>query len=114
MPLWLGFWVVGAVAAACHPRYRWISLGLVGAIIFNLILNTDFQFRGSVYIYASHLHFPIFALGAGLAPWLGRTGKARWAYVAAVLVLAALIGADNLPLVADFTQDFDTTPIPLR
>jgi hypothetical protein len=113
MPLWLGFWVVGAVAAACHQRYRWMALGLFGAIIFNLILNSDFQFRASVYIYASHLHFPIFALGAGLAPWLGRTVKARWAYIAAVLVLAALIGADNLPLVADFTQDFDTTPTPL-
>ena len=114
MPLWLGFWMVGAVAAACHKRYRWIALGLLCSIIFNLIVAMDFQFRGSVYIYASHLHFPIFALGAGLAPWLGRTARARWAYVAAVFLLAVIIGCNNLPLLADFTRDFDMVPSPFK
>jgi hypothetical protein len=105
--LWLGFWAVGAIAAFCHRRYRWVALGLLGAIVLNVLLHMNFQWRGSVYIYAAHLHFPIFALGAGLAPFLGRSLRKRGTYLAVVLLLAVLIGADNLSLVAQFVTDFD-------
>ena len=111
MPLWLGFWAVGVIAALRHPRYRWPALGLSAAIAFNVLLHTDFQNRGSVYLYGSHLHFPIFALGAGLALFLGPSAKARGAYIAAVLLLAGLIGADNLAMAAGFVADFDKTPV---
>ena len=33
------------------------------------MLHMHYQFRGSLFIYAGHLHFLVFALGAGLAPW---------------------------------------------
>jgi len=108
MPLWLGFWTVGAIAAACHPRYRWIALGLVVAIIYNLVLHTRFQDHGSLYIYAAHAHFPIFAIGAGLAPCLARAPNWRTAYLGAVLLLAGLIGIDSLGTFADFTTSFDS------
>lgn len=111
MPLWLAFWTVGALAALRHPRYRWPALGLFAAVAFNVLLHMDFQNRGSLYLYAAHLHFPIFALGAGLALYLGPSARTRGAYVAAVLLLAGLVGADNLSKVAGFAANFDKTPV---
>jgi hypothetical protein len=111
MPLWLAFWTVGAVAALRHPRYRWLALGLCAAIVFNLLVSMDFQNRDSVYLYSSHLHFLIFALGAGLALYTGSSLRTRALYIAVVLLLAGLIGGDNLPLVAEFAGDFDRTPV---
>ncbi len=111
LPLWLGFWTLGAIAALRHPHYRWPALGLFAAIAFNVLLHMDFQNRGSLYLYSAHLHFPIFALGAGLALFLGPSARVRGAYVAAVLLLAGLIGADNLGRVVSFAVDFDKTPV---
>lgn len=112
LPLWFAFWAVGAIAAACHPRYRWPALGLAGAVLYNLLLHVDFQDRGSLYLYAAHLHFPIFALGAGLAAFMRPSTRWRGAYLAAVVLLAVLIGADNLAALAHFTTDFDSVPAP--
>lgn len=112
MPLWFCFWIVGAIAAACHPRYRWPALGLIIGIIFNVLLNKNFQDRGSLYLYSAHTHFPIFALSAGLALFLGPSVKLRGAYVAAVLVLAVLVGIDNLSMLAQFSTAFDSVPGP--
>jgi hypothetical protein len=112
---WLAFWVVGTVAGLRHHRYRWIALGLLAATVFNLLFHMHFQFRGSLFIYAAHLHFTIFALGAGLAPWLaGRSRRQRGNYVCVVLALAALVGANNLPIAAGFVSGFDhvDTPCP--
>ncbi len=111
MPLWLGFWAIGAAASFSHRRYRWPALALAAAILFNILLHMDFQNRGSLYLYSAHLHFPIFALGVGLALFLGRSAKARGVYIAAVLLLAGLVGADNLGKAAGFAADFDKTPV---
>lgn len=112
-PAWLAFWMVGTVAGLRHHRYRWIALGLLAATAFNLLFHTHFQFRGSLFIYAAHLHFTIFALGAGLAPWLaGQSRRLRGAYVCVVLALAALIGANNLPIAAQFVSGFDQVDTP--
>jgi hypothetical protein len=105
-PLWLVFCAVGTVAGFCHRGYRIIALGLAAALAFNLLFHLDFQFRGSLYIYTAHVHFLVFALAAGLAPWLT---VARWpgkSYVAVVLLLAVLVGADNLPIARTFVTDF--------
>jgi hypothetical protein len=111
MPLWLAFWLAGAVAAASQPRFRWLAAGLFAAVLFNVLLHMDFQERGSLYLYAAHAHFPIFALGTGLATF---TQSSRWraAYLVAVVVLAALVGPDNLTVVAHFTGAFDQAPVP--
>ena len=106
-PLWLAFCATGTVAALLHRRYRIIAAGLAVALVVNLLFHLDFQFRGSLYLYAAHMHFLIFALAAGLAPWLS---AARWsgrAYIAAVLLLAVLVGADNIPIASAFVADFD-------
>lgn len=112
-PAWLVFWVVGAVAGLRHRGYRWIALGLLAATAFNVLFHTHYQFRGSLFIYAAHLHFTIFALGAGLAPWLaGRSRRLRGAYIGVVLVLATLTGANNLPVAAHFVRGFDRVDTP--
>jgi hypothetical protein len=111
--MWLLFWGVGALAAARQSSYRWIALGLGADVVFNVLFHLNFQFRGSVFIYAAHLHFPIFALGAGLAPWMAsRPMRTRSVYIAFVLALACLIGANNLAAAARFVTDFDVVDTP--
>jgi hypothetical protein len=106
-PLWLAFAFVGIVAAFRHRRYRVIAAGLGGALVFNLLFHLDFQFRGSLYIYAAHLHFLIFALACGLAPFLRFATPSGKFYTAVVLLLVLLVGADNLPIATVFVTDFD-------
>jgi hypothetical protein len=108
---WLVFLAIGAVGALTHPRTRWLAGGMATALLLNLVFHLDFQFRGSVYIYAAHMHFLVFGLAAGLAPWVRQMKTARWLYVGAVLGLAVLVGGDNLPIVATFAQTFDKVDI---
>lgn len=111
-PLWMAFCATGIVAGLRHRRYRLIARGLAAALAFNLVFHLDFQFRGSLYLYAAHLHFLIFALGAGLAPWLSAARFSGKAYIATVLLLAVLVGADNLPIACAFVADFDHVSLP--
>jgi hypothetical protein len=108
---WLVFLASGTVGALTHPRMRWLAVGMTTALLLNIVFHFDFQFRGSLYIYAAHMHFLLFGLAAGLAPWVRHMGFARWTYVAAVLGLAVLTGADNLPIVDAFTRTFDKVDI---
>ena len=106
-PLWLVFCAIGTLAGLCHRRYRVIATGLAAALAFNLLFHLYFQFRGSLYLYAAHMHFLIFALAAGLAPWLSAAKMSGRAYIAVVLLLTLLVGADNLPIASVFVSDFD-------
>src|SRR3954470_17709959 len=107
-PLWLLFWAVGAVAALMHRQYRLIAGAIAVALCFNLLFHLKFQFRGSLYLYAAHMHFLVFALGAGLAPWLTIRSAAGKTYAGAVLALALLLAVNNLPIALSFASDFDT------
>jgi hypothetical protein len=71
------------------------------------LFHLDFQFRGSLYIYAAHMHFLIFALACGLAPFLRSATLSGKLYTAVVLLLVLLVGADNLPIATVFVTDFD-------
>ena len=104
---WLGFLFAGAAGALANPRTRWLASGIAVALVLNIVFHFDFQFRGSLYIYASHMHFLVFALAAGLAPWVRGMRAARIAYVGVVLALTAVVAADNLPIVDTFTRTFD-------
>ncbi len=112
MPFWLAFWAVGTIAAFVHRQYRWLAAGVAGVLVFNVLLHIDYQFRGSLYIYCAHAHLPAFILGAGLAPWVAGTRLPRGIYVAVVLLLAVLVGIDNLSTAWGFVTDFDTVNIP--
>jgi hypothetical protein len=104
---WLVFFATGAIGALAHARTRWLAAGMTTALVLNILFHLNFQFRGSLYIYAAHMHFLVFGLAAGLAPWVREMRTPRWLYVAAVLALAVLVGGDNLPIVQTFTQTFD-------
>ena len=106
-PLWLIFCAVGTVAALRHPQYRVVASGIAVALIANLLFHLDFQFRGSLYIYAAHMHFLIFALACGMGPWLTVRAPAGKAYVAVIVLMAVLFGLNNLPIAAGFVTDFD-------
>jgi hypothetical protein len=108
---WLAFMVTGAMGALANPRTRWLAGGMAVALGLNLVFHLDFQFRGSLYIYASHMHFLVFGLASGLAPWVAGMRRLRWVYVAAVLGLAGLVGAANLPIAEAFSRLFDTVTI---
>jgi len=110
--LWLGFFMAGAIGAALHPRYRLWALGLFLALVCNLVLHLDFQFRGSLFLYTGHVHFLVLALGAGLAPHLSPGSRAGRAYLGVVLLLGLLVAANNLPLVFAFTGDFQAVQMP--
>ncbi len=110
-PLWLVFCAVGTVAGLMHRRYRVIAAAIAVALLCNLLFHMRFQFRGSLYLYAAHMHFLVFALACGLAPWLR---CARWpgkAYLAVVVLLAVMIGANNLPVASVFAESFDTVDL---
>lgn len=108
---WLVFLAGGVVGALTHPRTRWLAAGMATALLLNIIFHLDFQFRGSLYLYAAHMHFLVFGLAAGLAPWVREMRTTRWLYVGAVLALAVLVGADNLPIAEAFTRAFDKVDI---
>jgi len=112
---WLAFLAAGAAGGLLHPGYRPIALPILAALAFNVVFHLDYQYRGSLYIYAAHTHVLVFALAAGLAAWLGPARpRLRLGYVGAVLALAALMGVVNLRMAADFSTRFDIpdTPCP--
>jgi len=105
---WLVFLCVGTVGGLLHPGYRPIALPILAALLANMLFHLDYQFRGSLFLYAAHTHFLVFALAAGLAPWLGPTRqRLRIAYIGAVVALTLLMGALNLRMAADFSTRFD-------
>jgi hypothetical protein len=84
-----------------------MALGLLATLVVNILFHLEFQYRGSVTIYAAHTHFLVFALGTGLARPVARHPGLRVAYVGSVLALAALVAADNVPAVMEFAAAFD-------
>lgn len=104
---WHGFWAAGAVAAVRHRPTRWLALGLAAMLAANIVFHLDFQFRGSIYLYAAHTHFLVFALGAGLAPLLRPGGAAARLYLAAVLALVVLVAPITLDRAWTLATGFD-------
>ena len=104
---WHVFWLPGALAALWHRPTRWLAVGLWAMLLTNIAFHLDFQFRGSIFLYAAHTHFLVFALGAGLAPMLRPGGMAARLYLASVVVLIALVGATTFDRAWDFATGFD-------
>ena len=67
----------------------------------------DFQFRGSLYLYAGHMHFLVFALAAGLAAQVRGQPVGSRIYVGVTLGLAVLVGTTNLGRAVWFVTAFD-------
>ena len=82
--------------------------------MLNIVFHLDFQFRGSLYLYAAHTHFLVFALGAGLAPALAPASLAARAYLASVVVLILLVGSVTLERTRVFITGFDAVRVDCR
>ena len=104
---WHAFWLAGAVAAVRHRPTRFLALGLWATLLINIAFHLEFQFRGSIYLYAAHTHFLVFALGAGLAPVLRAGQAAARIYLWVVLVLVGLVGAVTLERAWELATAFD-------
>ena len=91
---------------------RWLTIGLLVAFAFNVLLHTRFQFRLSLFIYTSHVLILVFALAAGVARTASRHSGTATALGLAMLVLFMLVGTNNLPVAAAFAHDFRSPVIP--
>ncbi|MBV8652201.1 MAG: hypothetical protein JO255_12090 [Alphaproteobacteria bacterium] len=105
--LWLIVLAVGILAGLRDRENRTLFLSLAIAILVNLLLHTTVQYRASVYIYAAHLHIPIFVM-ALLAGRHGgaRGGIRRFGVVAALIALVLLAGYNNLARALELVTSF--------
>lgn len=110
---WWIFAVAGATMGFIHPQFRRVAMPLALILLLNLLFHLDYQYRGSLYLYAAHLHFPIFALGMGAAPWVvSQNVQIRLVYVTILLTLAVAALVINVQRASDFVVMFDTLPFP--
>lgn len=112
---WWGFGLVGVLMAVSNraASYRLVAAPLLVVIGLNLLLHMDYQFRGSLYIYAAHLHFAIFALSLGAAPWVSvQRWPIRTGYVGVLLALALAALLINTQRASKFVVMFDTMVYP--
>jgi len=102
----------GIVCGLRDRGMRWLTIGLLVAFAFNVLLHTRFQFRLSLFIYTSHVLILVFALAAGVARAASRRTGTATAMGLAVLLLFVLVGTNNLPVAAAFANDFRSPVIP--
>lgn len=104
---WLVLAVVGGVCSIANKRFRPVAIGLLAALVFNLAFHLHFQFRGSIFLYAAHAHFLVFALSAGVALFVRDRGALRIGYLSLLAVLVVLFGLNNVPMAQNFSTSFD-------
>lgn len=107
MVLWLIFLCVGVLGSFINPGSRPLAIGLILALLFNLLFHLKYQYRGSLFLYAAHMHFLVFALGSGLGVWSGPWSRLKKAFIAAAFVVTAVIASNNYPIAQKFVKYFD-------
>lgn len=96
-----------AIAAFEKTQRKWLYLGLFMAICFNMLIHGRYQFRGSVFLYAPHIVFNIFAFVLPALLWVQSRGK--MAVYAGCASLALLVGTTawvNLPRAWELSTTF--------
>ncbi len=109
---WSLLLISGVVCGLRDRGMRWLTVGLLMAFAFNVLLHTRFQFRLSLFIYTSHVQVLVFALAAGAARVASRRTGTATGMGLAMLLLFMLVGTNNLPVAAAFAHDFRSTVIP--
>lgn len=95
LALWLAL-LAGGIAASFGRRDRAALAVLWLCIAFNVVLHFYFQHRQSVFLYAAHTHFLIFAAALPCARRIAEaSGPARALGLAALAALAALTILNN-------------------
>lgn len=108
---WSLLLIGGVVSGLRDGAMRWLTVGLLAAFVFNVVLHTRFQFRLSLFIYTPHVQMIVFALAAGLARVASRRRSARVAMSVAMVALAAVVAVNNVPMAVAFAGDFRDTGI---
>jgi len=110
---WWAFALFGCVMGFKHPRFRYVAAPLLVIVVLNLLFHLNYQFRGSLYIYAAHLHFPIFALSMGAAPWIAdQSVRVRWIYLGILFAFATAAFVINFQRASEFVVMFDKLRFP--
>jgi hypothetical protein len=104
--LWLGGLSLGIFSLFRGGKNMKLYLGIIAALLFNILFHTQFQFRGSLYLYAAHTHFLVFALFSSSALLAAGTTWRRPAYIVALLSVIVATGMNNLPLFERFADGF--------
>jgi hypothetical protein len=105
--LWVALLLGGALALFREPGGR-VRLALyLSCLAFNMLLHIPFQYRGSLFIVASHAHFALFAIAASAAAWSSRGKPSTRAGVRiALAALALLVLANNAERLAELADRF--------
>lgn len=104
--LWLIFLGAGALGSFINPEARPLAIGLISALLFNFLFHLKFQYRGSLFIYAAHMHFLVFALGSGLGVWRGYWSRLKNALIAMAFIVTAVMASNNYPMAQIFVKYF--------
>lgn len=104
--LWLVGLALGTLSLLKNKSNKKLYVGIVTALLFNIIFHRHFQFRGSLYLYAAHTHFLIFALFSRTALLTASNAWRRNLYIAALVSLVAAVGLNNVPLFDTFVNGF--------
>lgn len=104
---WLGFLAIGLSGGLVNPASRPLAMGLILALLFNVLFHLKFQFRGSLFLYAAHMHFLVFALASGLGVWGGKWSRLEKAFMAVAGAVTILMALNNIPMAQKFGKYFD-------
>ena len=107
LALWVGLLATGAWALVREPGGR-VRLALyLACLAFNMLLHIPFQYRGSLFIVASHAHFALFAIAVAAAAWSTRAGPViRRTVRLALLALAFLVVVNDAQRLAELVDHF--------
>jgi hypothetical protein len=105
--LWLSLLISGFVAALRDQSYRFLFLILTAVILINVVLHVHMQYRASVYLYAAHLHFAIFAVALfAVRDSASAGGPRRWMSAIGLTALVGFAGCNNLLRALELVTSF--------
>jgi hypothetical protein len=106
--LWIGLIGAAAYAGLVDSEKRKIAVGLLVAILFNLVLHLSVQFRGSLFIYTPHIWPVIVGLVAvGVASGQDSDARVRWAVRSALIAVLLTTAPLNLTRALEAVTLFD-------
>ena len=107
--LWLALLALALVGASrTNGPIRWLFGALMITVIYNLLFHLHYQFRGSIFLYASHVNFAAFAFCSAAALYANEIGgRVRTLFRIALAALILSTAAANLPRAVELATAFD-------
>jgi len=106
--LWITLLITSITVGLWQKEIRPLILSLLVVTLFNVFFHLSYQYRGSIYLYSAHSHFPIFAMLLGSAYFFSRKNISwRIVFNSYILLLTLLIGIINVDRAFNFVTLFD-------